>query len=127
MERAVQIFAAVNFLVIGLSHVFQPVVWVDFFLALRDKGRAGVFEVAFLSLTFGSIIVAFHNLRTDLPMALTLIGWAQVTKALIYFVFPGYGLRKISTVSRDRAHWFVAGGVVSILLGVLLVVHLAKT
>jgi hypothetical protein len=28
MERAVQILAAVNFLVIGTSHIFQPRAWV---------------------------------------------------------------------------------------------------
>lgn len=41
MERATEIYAAVQFLVIGLSHVLQPRVWVDFFTWLREKGHAG--------------------------------------------------------------------------------------
>ena len=40
MERATEIFAAIQLLVIGLSHVFQPRAWVEFFLWLREKGQA---------------------------------------------------------------------------------------
>ena len=74
MERAVEVFAAVQFLVIGLSHVFQPRVWVEFFTWLRGKGYAGVFVNGFLSLGFGAFIVAFHNVWTGLPMVLTHTG-----------------------------------------------------
>jgi hypothetical protein len=61
MERAVQIYAIVNFVVIGVSHVLRPRAWADFFVILRERGEAGVFAVALLNLVFGSIIVAFHT------------------------------------------------------------------
>ncbi len=95
MEQAVQIFAIVNFVVIGLSHIVQPRVWVEFFVFLRERGEAGAFATALLSLIFGSIIVAFHNVWTGIPAVLTVVGWAQVLKALIYFTFPAFGLRKM--------------------------------
>ena len=41
MERAVELLAAVSFVVMGLSHVAQPRAWAEFFVLLRDKGTAG--------------------------------------------------------------------------------------
>jgi hypothetical protein len=124
MERAVQVYAIVNFVVIGLSHVLQPRAWVAFFVLLRERGTAGVFATAFMSLAFGSIVVAFHNVWTGVPLVLTLIGWAQVIKALIYFAFPAFGLRKLQIPSEERAHLFVVPGVVFLLLATLLGYHI---
>ena len=124
MEQAVQIFALVNFAVVGLSHVFQPSAWVQFFAVLRDRGEAGVFAVAFLSLIFGSIVVAFHNVWTGIPLVLTLYGWAQVLKALIYFIVPSWGLRKLHIPSHDRPQLFVIPGIALLVLAGLLGYHL---
>ena len=120
MERAIEIFAAVQFLVIGLSHLLQPRVWVEFFIWLRGKGHAGVFANGFLSLTFGSLIVAFHNVWTGLPIVLTLMGWAQVIKALVSFVMPQWGMRGLERVSYDRTRDFVVGGVVFLAMSALM-------
>jgi hypothetical protein len=120
MERAVEIVAAVNFFVIGLSHAFQPRAWVDFFTWLRGKGHAGVFVNGFLSLGFGSLIVAFHNVWTGLPTILTVIGWAQIVKALVSFVRPQWGMRSLQRVSPERASEFVVAGIISLLLSALM-------
>ena len=120
MERATEIYAAVQFLVIGLSHLFQPRVWVDFFIRLRAMGHAGVFVNGFLSLIFGAVIVGFHNVWTGLPTVLTVIGWAQVLKALLSFVIPQWGLRSLQRVSYDRTHEFVVGGIFSLALSALM-------
>lgn len=126
MEQAVQIFAIVHFTVIGLSHVFQPRAWVTFFLWLREKGEAGVFATAFLSLGFGSIVVAFHNVWSGLPLILTLLGWAQISKALIYFLWPAFGLRKLQLVSYQRARLFVIPGIALLGIAALLLYHLGN-
>lgn len=112
MERAIELLAAIQSLVIGLSHVAQPGAWVEFFVWLRSKGRAGVFASGFLSLWFGSIIVAFHNVWEGLPAVLTVVGWAQVVKALVSFVLPQLAMRGLNRVSPERAREFVIGGVV---------------
>lgn len=125
MERAVQIYAIVNFVVIGLSHVFRPHAWVDFFIYLRERRETGVFATAFLSLMFGSIVVAFHNVWSGLPIVLTILGWAQVLKALIYFVFPAFGLRKLQIPSHERANLFIPPGVLFLALAGLLIWHIA--
>ena len=120
MERALEIYAAIHFFVIGLSHALQPRVWVEFFLHLRKLGHSGVFVAGFMSLLFGSIIVAFHNVWSGLPMVLTLMGWAQVTKGLLYFVFPQIGERSMSRVSYEREKEFVVPGILFIALGALM-------
>ena len=123
MERAVQIYALINFAVIGISHVLRPRAWVDFFVMLRERGEAGVFATAFLSLVFGSIIVAFHNVWSGIPLLLTLVGWAQVIKALVYFAFPAFGLRKLQIPAPERANLFVIPGLLFLALAALLGYH----
>ena len=120
LERAVQIYAVVNFAVIGVSHAMRPRDWLSFFALLRERGEAGVFAVAFPTLVFGSIVVAFHNVWSGIPLVLTLLGWAHVAKALVYFAFPSFALRKLQLSSRARPGSFVAAGVICLLLAVLL-------
>ena len=96
-------------------------------MPLLERGHAGVFVTAFLSLWFGSIVVAFHNVWTGIPIVLTLIGWGQVIKAFIYFVFPSVGLRKLQMPSHERAHQFIYPGVLFLGLAGLLGYHLITT
>ena len=126
MERAIQIYAIINFVVIGLSHVLRPRAWVDFFVFLRERGEAGVFATAFLSLIFGSIVVAFHNVWSGIPLVLTLVGWAQVLKALIYFAFPAFGLRRHQIPTYERAWIFIPPGALFLVLAALLGYHVWK-
>src|SRR5262245_55733328 len=103
MEQAVQVFAAIGFLVIGLSHLAQPRSWVAFFQALAARGTTGVFLEGFLLLNFGAIIVAFHNVWRGPAIVLTLVGWAQLLKGVGRFVAPQLGLRVMQRVSPERA------------------------
>ena len=127
MERNVQIYAIIQFVVIGLSHALQPRAWAMFFIQLREKGDAGVFATAFISLIFGSFIVAFHNVWTGLPVVLTIIGWAQVVKGLLYFTFPSFGIRRMQFVTYERANMFIAPGMMFLVLAAVLGYHLWST
>jgi uncharacterized protein YjeT (DUF2065 family) len=111
MEQAAQVFAAIGFLVIGLSHLSQPKSWVAFYQDLAARGNTGVFLEGFLLLNFGAFIVAFHNVWEGPAIVLTLIGWAQILKAVGRFVFPHVGLRLMQRVSPERAWHFRIGGV----------------
>ena len=124
MEAAIQIFAVVNLAVIGISHIVRPGAWVVFFEWLKGKGEAGVFATAFLSLGFGSIIVAFHNVWSGIPMVLTLLGWAQILKALVYFTWPSYGLKKLQLVSEKRGILFIIPGIAFVVVAALLLYNL---
>ncbi len=127
MERAVQIFGVLNFLIIGLSHILAPRAWADFFVRLRQRGDAGVLVVGFMSLWFGSIVAAFHNVWSGIPLVLTVIGWAQVVKALLYFCFPSFGRKRLEMVSVEKARMFVYPGWFFVILAALLVYHLAAS
>jgi len=120
MEKGTQIFAALLLSVMGLSHIVQSRAWVEFFVWLRGKGRAGVFVNGFLSLGIGSFIVAFHNVWNGLPVILTVLGWAQVVKGLVSFVAPEVALRSLARVSIERAWQFVAVGIVLVALSAVL-------
>lgn len=120
VERAVEVFFLINFAVIGISHVVAPRAWSDWFQRLHAKGTAGVFDYAFICLSFGSIIAALHPVWQGLPLVVTLIGCSQVGKGALYFTVPGFGLKQIGRMSPERAHLFRwAGGLFLILSGVL--------
>jgi hypothetical protein len=110
----------VNFFVIGLSHLLQPRAWVDFFTWLRSRGHPGVFLNGMLSLSFGSIIVAFHSVWAGLPAVLTVIGWMQVAKGLVNLVAPQVGMRSLARVSAERAWEFQAAGAIFLGLSAML-------
>jgi hypothetical protein len=76
---------------------------------------------------FGSIIVAWHNVWTGLPLVLTVWGWANVLKAFLYFTFPAVGLRRIQSVSHERAGQIVGGGIFSLLVAGILGYHIWST
>jgi len=120
MELATQLVAAVSFLVIGLSHLFQPRAWVTFFHALAAKGTTGAFLEGFLYLNFGAFIVGFHNIWHGPELVLTLIGWAQVLKGLGRFVAPEVAVRVMARASMERAWHFQAAGVLALLLSAFL-------
>jgi hypothetical protein len=111
VEREIQVFVAVNFFVIGLSHMFQRSAWVEYFAKLHSLGRLGAFAEGFLYLNFGAMIVSFHNVWTFPEVVLTLIGWVQVSKALFRFVAPAAVLRIYERMGPERA-WQIqmAGG-----------------
>lgn len=73
---------------------------MEFFAFLRERGGAGVIAAAFPALIFGSIVVAFHNVRSGIPLVLTVVGWAHVAKASVYFAFPSFALRRLHLPSR---------------------------
>lgn len=127
MESEVQLFAIINLAIMGVSHIVRPRAWVEFFVFLRERGEAGVFAAAFISLFFGSIIVAFHNVWSGVPILLTLLGWSQVVKAAVYFAFPSYGLAKLQIPSHERPWQFAVPGVLFLAVAALLGYHLLVT
>ena len=120
METSVEKLTAIFFFVTGLSHIFQPRVWVQFFVFLREKGEVGSFLNAFVHFPLGAFIVAFHNVWHGIPMIVTIIGWGLVVKGTLYFAAPRLGLRALATVSLERSWQFVVAGVFSVLLAAVI-------
>ena len=126
MESAVQKIAAICFLIIGLSHIFQARAWAEFFIIVRSKGEAGSFLTALLHLPIGALIVSFHNVWQGIPAVLTIVGWGYVLKSLIYFTFPRYGVKMLSRVTIERSWEFVIPGILMVGYSGLLAYSLLK-
>ena len=104
----------------GLSHVLQPRAWVEFFVRFRDKGAVGSLQLGILHLPLGLLIVSFHNIWEGIPMAVTIVGWAQVLKSCLYLTYPQHGIRMLTIVSMKRSWHFVVAGLLSIAFSVLI-------
>ena len=120
METAVERLVALNFFVFGLSHIFQPRAWVEFFIMLREKKEVGSFLNGFVHFPLGAFIVAFHNVWHGIPMIVTIMGWGLVIKSTIYFVYPRHGVRMLGMISLDRLWHFVVAGIFSVALSGLI-------
>lgn len=120
VAHSVQFLAALHLLVMGLSHILHPQVWTRFFLLLQRQGTSGSFIHGFITFGFGTLIVAFHDVWTGIPLLLTVLGWLYVLKGTIVFLLPELGRRSLGLVRAERARMFVAPGVVLTSLGLLL-------
>ena len=69
-------------------------------------------------------IVSFHIVWSGIPLVLTVLGWANVVKSLVYLTFPAFGLRKLQFLSHERANLVVGGGILFLLLACDLGYHL---
>jgi hypothetical protein len=119
MQREVELFVAICFIVVGLSHAIRPAEWVQFFVWLRSGGLSGVLVNGMLSLTFGALVVAFHNTWSGARSVITLIGWLQVLKGAISLLAPKLAMRSLERVSMERAREFQIAGAVLLALGLL--------
>jgi hypothetical protein len=124
MEIAIEKLVAICFLLIGLSHIFQPRAWSEFFIRFREKGAVGSLQLGFFHLPLALLIVSFHNIWHGLPIIVTIIGWAQLLKTFLYIMWPKHGLRMLSRVSLERSWQFIAGGVFSLAISGLVVFSL---
>ena len=114
MEEAIEKLAVISFFLIGVSHIFQPKIWVSFFIGIRKKKEVGAFINAFIHFPLGAVIVAFHNVWHGIPMILTLIGCGLLIKGFINFVFPSLALKSLNRVSMEKSWEFVAAGIFSL-------------
>ena len=120
METSIEKLVALNFFVIGLSHILAPRAWVEFFLMLREKKEVGSLINGFVHFPLGAFIISFHNVWHGIPMIVTIIGWGLTFKSTLYFVWPRHGVRVLQTVKLDRNWPFVAGGALSVLLSAVI-------
>ncbi len=91
-QHAIQLFGLINFTVFGLTLIFQPVAWGAFFAWLRHQGTSGALAYGSFCLSFGSIVVAFHQVWHGLLVVLTLAGWFDVVVGAICLLLPSAGL-----------------------------------
>ena len=111
------------FLLMGLSHLLQPRMWVRFFEAVRRSGFAAAI-VPLLTLPFGLVLVAGHNLwMWDWPVLLTLAGWGMAIKGAVYLLIPGLADRALSQPMATSPRTFQIVGATMAVVGAILTWH----
>jgi uncharacterized protein YjeT (DUF2065 family) len=124
IESALQLAFAIQLGVFGIAHLLRPGPLIQFYEVLTAKGAAGVVFIALLSLVTGSLLVAFHNVWSGLPILLTLFGWAQLVKGIAYLLFPAVALRQFQKVTPERTNQFRLPGIPLLVISGLLLWHL---
>lgn len=118
MERALEIFAVIHLGLMGLSHIIHHRAWAEFFVWLAQRGRPGAFAHGFLSLGFGSMIIAFHRVWSGVPAVLTWVGVFYLVKAVQCFLLPDVSLRSLRRVTLERSRVFIYPGVGFLLVAI---------
>jgi len=126
MERALEIFAVVHLTVIGLSHIVFHRAWAEFFVWLTARGRSGAFANGFMSLAFGSMVVAFHQVWSGLAMVLTIVGVLSLVKAANCFLRPDLALRSMARATPERSREFIGAGVVALAIAAVTAAAVAR-
>ena len=119
MEHHIRIFVAINFLIIGGSHILHSGLWNQFFIRLRELGKTGSFIHGLITLFGGSLIISFHNIWVWPEVIISLTGWVYLIKAAIVFLLPDTGYRSLSMAKEGQEKNFVIAGVVMFLVGVV--------
>ena len=110
-ERAVEIFAVIHLALMGVSHIVRHRAWAEFFIVLRNRGYGGVFVHGFLSLGFGSLLVALHRVWSGPAMVLSICGVLYLVNTVQCFMLPELSMRSLNRVSLERSRVFIGAGV----------------
>lgn len=123
---SIELFTAITFLVIGLSHLLQPKSWVEFFMYLNTRPTVGNIFNALLSLTVGALILSFHFVWHWPRVLVTLYGAVSVLKGLLYLLVPSRGIASIAKVTPDTTNRFRLAGGVMLVFGLVIIYWLIR-
>jgi hypothetical protein len=123
-ERAIEIFAILNFAIIGLSLVFQPTAWAGFFAWMRREGEAGAVIYGLLCLLWGSLIVSFHREWHGFLIILPAFGALQMLEGFAFLVAPTFGLRIMALFTVQSLGLFRLLGLIALGLAIYIYVAL---
>lgn len=105
----VQMVMLISAVLMGVSHIVQPAMWVDFFKRLADRGNVGMVANQLINTTVGSVIVALHQVWTGPAIVLTLYGWALVLKSVIGLWTPTGGMQMLRMARHGDNAFRIAG------------------
>jgi len=112
-------FFGIAFILVGISHMVQPRLWVELFAQLAKTGVLSL-VIAFFTLPQGLAIVVWHNVwRTDLSVLLTVVGWSMTLKSTIYLLYPRHADRIVGGIG-SKWQGYVLGGAIMLVLGGLM-------
>jgi uncharacterized protein YjeT (DUF2065 family) len=122
-QHAIEVFAFLNFTIVGLSLVLRPGAWARFFLWMRREGEAGAVIYGLLCVLWGSLIVAFHPDWHGVLGLLPAFGSLQLLEGLVFLLAPYFGLRLMAIFTEERLALIrILGLIALVLAGVIFVV-----
>jgi hypothetical protein len=118
--KTVQAVVAPAFLLIGLSHLLQPQLWVRFFEVVRATGVASLI-IPMFTLPIALVLVVGHNVWVwDWPLFLTIAGWGMTLKSTLYLLVPGFtDLMLEKKMAKSPRSYQIAGAVMALIGAVL--------
>jgi uncharacterized protein YjeT (DUF2065 family) len=123
-QRAIEVFALLNFAIIGLSLVFQARAWARYFAWMRREGDAGAVIYGLLCLLWGSLIVSFHREWHGFLVILPAFGTLQMIEGVVFLIAPGFGLRLMAILTEDRLGLLRLLGLIALAMAVYIYVAL---
>jgi hypothetical protein len=118
--KIIQSVVAPAFLLIGLSHLLQPQLWVRFFEVVRQSGVAAAI-IPMYTLPIALVLVAGHNVWTwDWPLFLTVAGWAMTIKSALYLMVPRLTDRMLERKMVKSGRSFQMAGATMVFFGAVL-------
>ena len=116
----IQAVFAPAFLLMGLSHLVQPRLWVRFFDVVGKTGLAAAI-IPIYTLPFALVLNVGHNVWVwDWPLFLTIAGWGMTIKCAMYLLVPGLTDRMLAKKMVKTPRTFqLAGAIMAFFGGVL--------
>jgi hypothetical protein len=116
----VEAVIAPAFLLVGLSHLLQPRLWVEFFELLRATGLAAAI-IPMYTLPVSLVLIVGHNVWVwDWPVVLTVAGWMMTLKCAIYLILPGAADRMLRKQMAKSPRSFQIVGAIMAVVGAVL-------
>lgn len=107
---AVQLIMFFACILMGLSHILQPKMWVDYFRQMQTTGHSALIT---RTMTFelwpALILVSLHQVWAGPGIILTVYGWALLLKCTISLLFPQLGMRSLKQIERGKKGIIIAG------------------
>jgi hypothetical protein len=118
--KVIQAVVAPLFLVMGVSHLVQPQLWVRFFEAVKATGLAAVI-IPLYTLPVALVLVVGHNVwEWSWALFLTVAGWGMTIKCALYLIVPGLADRVLAKkMARSERSFQIAGTIMALVGGVL--------
>lgn len=119
-ELRIEWFGGLLLIIIGLSHVVQPKLWVRLFIDLFALPYAGLI-VGVFTVPFGLLIVAGHNTWVlGVPLIVTIIGWGWTVKGTLYLLCPSLPARVAARHLRHPNRFALAGAIMAVAGGAVI-------
>jgi hypothetical protein len=109
-QTGVELVTFISCLVLGLSHLLQPQMWMEFFRTIIAKGKSGLILNGFLTLVPALVVTTLHQVWSGPALVITVFGWLLLIKSSIGFLAPDIGMRSLQ-LSRHGTKSFRAAGI----------------